>query len=1002
MEKLIGQTLNRYKLVNLLGEGGMGAVFKGHDVTLQRDVAIKIMHAHYARQPNFQERFLQEARTAARIDHPGVVKVYDFGQSKSLLYIVMEFIPGQNLGQMMRTLKKKKQWIVLPEAVQIIHHVAAALHFAHKQGVLHRDIKPDNIMLKPQKVDDLPYRPVITDLGLAKLAEGGVVTQEGTSMGTPAYMSPEQALGEETDARSDVYSLGILLYELAVGRLPFPARNIAEAIQYHTKEQPPQPRSIREDLPESLEETILKCLEKDPDKRFRHASELADKLKSTSIDTPPKSAYQATALEGAVSLVTQYQQSLVEARGESILDEFAPPSDLSGNKIQVMEKGAAAQSYTIKVTGMTIGRGSDNDIVLKDRQSSRNHTKIEFRDGAYHVIDLNSTNGTFLENTRLLPGISEVWTPDKPLRIGSAWFRLLLADSTEKASALQSIRGSVPYATSVDPNLVKSSAGQGRVGVFMENTQLSVEPGGTLTPTLVLLNQAAVVDHFHIHVVGIPDEWVTPKPKPVQLLPGDQQEVTFSIRPPRSAKSKAGRYRISIRVSSQSSPDQSVDLRASIVVGVLSSFTSDFHPKKIRTGQKVRLTIHNEGNAREAFTAKLRDRGDELVFKPSIIQLTVPENQTGAATFVAKPRKRRWIGRSQSHSFSAEVSSAQGESQTVSGDATSMALIPPWLIPLLIGFFVILCIAAALIGNAIIKANQEATQTALDVAMYQTETAASLSENALQQTQAAKGTSTALAQSAAGTSTALAQTAAAEGDDDGDGLSNAKELQLGTEPNNPDTDNDGLNDGEEVNIHGTDPKKQDSDGDTLSDGDEVNILQTSPNNVDTDGDGQNDNIDPDPGNPPTITPTPTFTSTMTPTPTPTGTALPGTLDDFTGSWVNIEETAGRLKSLIIEKVNDNTVSFHAYQDCSPADDCDWSEETGGDILVPFTPPELVGIYNFGYKTISITASRFGDKLLVETFDNDSNQTRNYAMQRYWMLAPIYLEVFPYFVPTATP
>lgn len=991
MERLIGQTLNRYKLVSLLGEGGMGAVFKGHDVTLQRDVAIKIMHAHYARQPNFQERFLQEARTAARIDHPGVVKVFDFGQSKSLLYIVMEFIPGENLGQMMRSLKKKKQWIILPEAIQIIRHIAVALDFAHQKGVLHRDIKPDNIMLKPQKVNGLPYRPVITDLGLAKLTEGGVVTQEGTSMGTPAYMSPEQALGQKTDARSDVYSLGILLYELAVGRLPFPAINLAEAIQYHTKEPVPKPRSIRADLPESIEEIILTCLEKDPDKRFSHASDLAKKLRSVPLDTSPESAYQATSVEGAVSLVTHYQQSLVEARGDSILDEFAPPSDLSGNKIQVMEKDAKAQTYTIKITGMTIGRGSDNDIVLKDRQASRNHTKIEFRDGAYHVIDLDSTNGTYLENTRLLPGISEVWTPDKPLRIGSAWFRLLLADTTEKASALQSMRGSVPYATSVDPNLVKSSPGQGKVGVFMDNTQLSVEPGGTLTPTIVLLNQGAVVDHFNIHVLGIPDEWVTPKPKPVQLLPGDQQEVTFSIRPPLSAKSKAGRYRISIRVSSQSAPDQSVDLRASITVGVYSKFTSDFHPKKIRTGKKVRLTIHNQGNARETFTARLRDRGDELIFKPSIIQLTIPENQTAAASFTAKPRKRRWIGRSQTHSFSAEVSSSQGESQTLSGDAISMALIPPWLIPLLIGFFVILCIAAALIGNYIFQSNQEATQVALDVARFQTETAASLSENALQQTQAA-----------AGTSTALAQTAAAEGDDDGDGLSNMEEAALGTDPDNPDTDGDGLSDGEEINIHGTDPKKQDTDGDTLSDGDEVNILHTSPNNVDTDGDGVNDNVDPDPGHPPTITPTATPTSTLTPTSTPTETPVPGTLEDFTGSWVNIEETTNGLKTLIIDEVNNNTVSFHAYQECSP-DDCDWSEDTGGNVIVPFIPPQLVGIYNFGWKTISITVERFGDILLVETYDSGSNQTRNYAMERFYiyLLQPIFIEAFPYLVPTAT-
>jgi len=242
MKELIGQSLDRYQIVSLLGEGGMGAVFKARDITLQRDVAVKIMHPQFARRPDFRERFLQEARTAARLDHPGIVQVFDFGQARSHLYIVMEFIPGDNLRQMLQGLSSTNQWIVLAEAIQIVQQVSLALDYAHQQGVLHRDIKPDNVMLKPKPTDALPYRPVITDLGLAKLHEGGVMTVEGTSMGTPAYMSPEQAMGQATDARSDVYSLGILLYELAVGQLPFPVKTITEAIRYHTKEPPPPPR----------------------------------------------------------------------------------------------------------------------------------------------------------------------------------------------------------------------------------------------------------------------------------------------------------------------------------------------------------------------------------------------------------------------------------------------------------------------------------------------------------------------------------------------------------------------------------------------------------------------------------------------------------------------------------------------------------------------------------------------------------------------------------------
>jgi serine/threonine protein kinase len=192
MDHLVGQNLGRYKILSLLGEGGMGAVFKGRDETLKRDVAIKVMSPQLARQANFQERFLQEARTVARLSHPNIVQVYDFGQEASQLYIVMEFISGKSLQHYLEELRENEKWIELPEAVRLVRQVLLALDYGHKHGVLHRDLKPDNIMLKVEAADSSSFQPVITDLGLAKLAGGDVETQVGTAMGTPAYMSPQR------------------------------------------------------------------------------------------------------------------------------------------------------------------------------------------------------------------------------------------------------------------------------------------------------------------------------------------------------------------------------------------------------------------------------------------------------------------------------------------------------------------------------------------------------------------------------------------------------------------------------------------------------------------------------------------------------------------------------------------------------------------------------------------------------------------------------------------
>lgn len=833
MEKLIGQTLNRYKIVSLLGEGGMGAVFKAHDLTLQRDVAIKVMHGHYARQPNFQERFLQEARTAARLDHPGIVQVHDFGQDRSQLYIVMEFIPGDNLGKMMRDLRAQKKWIMLPESISLIRQVALALDYAHRQGVLHRDLKPGNIMIEPEASEGLPYRPVITDLGLAKLVEGGLVTVDGTSMGTPAYMSPEQSMGMATDARSDVYSLGVLLFELSTGRLPFPASTLTEARRYHAETPVPMPRSIREDLPDELEKIILKSMEKDPSRRYQNASALAEALKgavpgaSTAVSAP-------TALQGAVSLFTQYQQSLVEQRGASIFEEFEPPSDVSKDRIQILSPDRTSKSLPLKRPGITIGREPDCDVVIDDRSASRQHARVDFDGANYRVADLNSSNGTYLANARLLPGIPEIWTPDKALRIGNTWFRLVLAGGAGSASA-----GVRSPSTQVDFSRVTSSGGQGRVGLFIETAQITAEPGQATSIPIVLLNQGAVVDHFQISVGGVPAPWVTVPPKPIQMMPGDQNETTILIRPPRTPQGRAGRYPVTIRVISQDAPEQFVETQAVLTVSSFSQFSSELHPQKIRANQTGRVTVRNQGNTQETFSMSWKDRGNELAFTPPKTMLNVPAGQDASAEFSAKPHKRAWIGGEKIHSISVQVESAQAQSQTHAGEVISRALIPAWVLPLALVMCLVLAGILVMLSSSMIGRANQATQTA-----RANRTAVAI---AVQETNQA-GTAAVLAIENANQATRDAATVTAtwlEADDDKDGLTNGKELELNTLPNKRDTDEDGLDDGAEVNIHKTDPLNPDSDGDGIKEGEEVS-RGMNPLSPDSDQDGIPDAQDPAP------------------------------------------------------------------------------------------------------------------------------------------------------------
>ncbi len=831
MADMVGRTLGRYQLNKLLGEGGMGSVYKGRDITLQRDVAVKIMHSQFVRQPDFRERFLQEARTAARFNHPSVVQVFDFGQTQDALYIVMEFIPGDNLGKLLTDLRTQKKWIRLDEALELLRQVSLALDYAHKQGVLHRDIKPGNIMLRPEPSGSLPYRPVITDLGLAKLVGQAGITQDGTSMGTPAYMSPEQAMGENLDARSDVYSLGVLLYELATAQLPFPARTISEAIRYHTKEQPPAPSSIRPDLPPALEKFILGTLSKDPAQRPASAADLAKGLEELIPGATPVGS-APTAIGPAESLSTQYQQSMVE-RGPSLMADLGEPETSNIDRVQVILKDQTSRHVSLQPGQSVVGRDRAAAIYIDDSKASRQHVRIEGSNGQYKVTDLNSTNGTFLGTARLLPGVPETWTPEKLLLIGDTYLRLIpavVSSSGQRSSILRR------DGTQVETGDVHASTGEGRLAVFVENPAISVEPGSSVTLSFTLLNQGPLVDHFGVTLTGLPPTWVQ-LPAPIQLLPGEQRTAQITVRPPRSSQSPSGSYVPKLLVSSQENPGQLVEVTINLTVGSYQHFRAELRPQRVKSKSVAKLRIENSGNRPETFALIFTDRADELTFTPATRQAKVAAGQAVEVGFTARPRHRKLLGGEQIYPFTIQVDPPSGDPQSLSGELVSRAIFPVWLLPILMTLCMLAIAAVILLFTA---QNQiKAHQTATALAMVSTVEAQVREQAAL--------------------ATVAAATLSALNDDDGDGLTNSQEAALGTDPKNPDTDLDGLKDGEEVNVFGTLPKNMDSDTDTLPDGQEVHELGTSPTNKDTDGDGLNDNVDADPGQPPTVTPSPTPT-----------------------------------------------------------------------------------------------------------------------------------------------
>ena len=278
-DRFIGLVLeDKYRIDEKVGEGGMGKVYRGTHILMDHTVALKILHPHLSSDQIAVERFRREARAAASIRHPNAVAVTDFGVNKDagLSYLVMEFLEGTEL----RDAIKKKGPLDFEEAFIITQQICLALQAAHAKGIVHRDLKPDNIWLL--KSDDQFPRVKVLDFGIAKLMANNVsdLTQQGVIVGTPYYMSPEQCVGDELDARSDIYSLGVIIYEVLTGRVPFRASTPMGVALKHANEAPVPPHELRADLPQSIENVVLRALRKHREERQTSAIELSQEFES--------------------------------------------------------------------------------------------------------------------------------------------------------------------------------------------------------------------------------------------------------------------------------------------------------------------------------------------------------------------------------------------------------------------------------------------------------------------------------------------------------------------------------------------------------------------------------------------------------------------------------------------------------------------------------------------------------------------------------------------------
>jgi serine/threonine protein kinase len=364
---LVGQVFGDFELLAELGRGGMGIVYKAWQKSLERPVAVKLLLAEHSSNPQLLARFLAEARAAASLTHPNIVSVYQVGECIAGPYFVMEFIDGPSLESLLQ------RTVPIPWSVALLTTVADAVQHAHEKGIIHRDLKPANIMLQGSK------RPVVMDFGIAKvLGKGSRMTEPGALVGTPSYMPPEQA-GEQPEKigpHSDVYALGAILYNLLAGKPPFEESSALRTVFRVLSPDPPEPiRLFRPEVPARLEQVCMKCLEKEPSRRYPSAQALADELKRVR-------AMLASSASG--SFVNSGLPTLV------LVNE-------SGKQIRLLSPTTV------------IGRASECDMVIKASDVSKRHCRIVLTPDQAVVEDLGSSNGTFvngdqIERARLTDG----------------------------------------------------------------------------------------------------------------------------------------------------------------------------------------------------------------------------------------------------------------------------------------------------------------------------------------------------------------------------------------------------------------------------------------------------------------------------------------------------------------------------------------------------------------------------------------------------------------------
>ena len=608
MNDLVGKTLGHYRLEGELRTGSTGQMFRGFDTLNSRPAAIKVL------QPtglgvSLKQAFMAQIRQLGALKHPHIVEVFEVGEENENVFLAMEFISGGSLSTLLQRNTRANTMLELPVALGLMYQAADALAFAHKSNVIHGDLNPENMLVNPgQGSGSRAYTLKIGDFGLSKLSADRAMSFDDLVIGSPAYMSPEQCQGLPLTAASDLYSLGIVIYETLTCVLPFEVKNLGEAAIKHLYSAPRSPREIRPEIPDELEGLIMRLLAKNPNDRYASTDEVRDALQGILERIEPQGPTPTLVLP---DVGKEPKPPTIPALPDTAESTRITLADQSGRILKVL---------SLPPEGLRFGRTDQNDVQLDSEMVSRYHLRIDTQGQRTIVTDLGSSNGTMMDGTKLETQKPTAWAFRSILHVGPFWLRL---ESPTAASP------------------------KNQIGLVLGEEKLTIAPGQAGVVRVTVGNMGRIVDHFTFSADGIPAAWLHGPDNPVQLNPGSQAPVVLSILVPRSSEAVSGARSVTIRAHSREFPEANATAPVTVTIlpFAMSSLALKPNRRTVRRSTQFIATLKNQGNTALDYYLQTEEEEPRLSFRFSepvvalepgqsqdvIIKTTAPLRILGAA-----------------------------------------------------------------------------------------------------------------------------------------------------------------------------------------------------------------------------------------------------------------------------------------------------------------------------------------------------------------------------------